>query len=490
MTQDGTGLLPVENSLEMFLIFNTDGTIVYANAAARDRLEYGNELCGNHISSIFPNEFKKTEDGFFSEYSFGSRTQNLTAYRKNLTCFPVEARMLWEEECAGYLCMANDILEKEHLSQEIEHVQQEAKQALQVRSEFVANVTHELRTPVNGILGNIMELAEKEEDEHKKKTLRLIERCCGDMNRLINNILDFSKLEAGKFVMETRRFHFRNMIDYVRGNHQNKITEKGLEFFVTVSPEIPEYVVGDELKIVQILNNLLSNATKFTHVGRISLEIIKTAQVKNTIELYFLVMDTGIGVDKENQDKLFKAFSQVDASISRKYGGTGLGLNITKQFVEMMGGSISVESQKNKGTAFTFSIWVGDGDTGEEEYALPDISIRKSGAEISAAVAGLQDQNETDAMRVYGTSENLELLDKTLSKMVLCIEMENWEKAEDFMETVRQLTEEAPRDVARSILRLKMAVQKANYEKAIASLEELKTNMERKPEEGNAADGL
>ena len=483
-------MLPVENSLEMFFLFDKDGIIFYANAAARDRLEYENGMCGNHISNIFPNEFKKTGEGFSTEYSFGTEVHNLTAYRKNLTCFPVEARIVWEEEHAGYLCMANDILEKEHLSLEIERVKQEAEQALQVRAEFVANVTHELRTPVNGILGNVMELAEKEEDEHKKKTLQLIERCCGDMNRLINNILDFSKLEAGKFVLETRRFHFRNMIDYVRGNHQNKITEKGLDFFVTVSPEVPEYIVGDELKIVQILNNLLSNAQKFTHVGKISLEILKTAQIKNTIELYFLVMDTGIGVEKENQDKLFKAFSQVDASISRKYGGTGLGLNITKQFVEMMGGSISVESQKNKGTTFAFSIWVGEGDSGSEEYVLPDAAARRSNAGLSVMASEVQENDGADSMRTFGTPENLELLDKTLSKMVLCIEMENWQKAEDFMETVRQLTEGAPRDAARCVLRLKMAVQKENYDKAIASLEELKAGMEQKPEEGDAADGL
>ena len=263
-----------------------------------------------------------------------------------------------------------------------------------------------------------------------------------------------------------------------------------MDFFVTVSPQVPEYIVGDELKIVQILNNLLSNAQKFTHVGKISLEILKTAQIKNTVELYFLVMDTGIGVEKENLDKLFQAFTQVDASISRKYGGTGLGLNITKQFVEMMGGSISVESQKNKGTTFAFSIWVGDGDTGAEEYTLPDASVRKSNAGLSITAADTQEEADSDAMRTFGTSENAELLEKTLSKMVLCIEMENWEKAEGFMETVRQLMEGAPRDAARSVLRLKMAVQKENYEKAIASLEELKANMELKAEEGDTADGL
>ncbi len=484
---DQVGALPVENALEMILMFSQKGIITYANAAAKEELEYGDELCGSHISSIFPNEFHQIENGFSTEYTFGSRIQHVIAYRKNLTCFPAEARMIWDEESSRYVCMANDILEKEFLNQEMERVKQEAEQALKVRSEFVANVTHELRTPVNGILGNVMDLTEKEEDEKKRKALRLIERCCGDMNRLINNILDFSKLEAGKFVLENRRFHFRNMIDYVRGNHQNRMTEKGLEFFVTVSPKIPEYIIGDELKIVQILNNLLSNAQKFTHVGSVSVEIIETAQVKNSIELYFLVMDTGIGIKKEDFDKLFQSFSQVDASITRKYGGTGLGLNITRQFVEMMGGSISVESEVNKGTTFTFSIWVTiDEDKASDPIAPESHPDRKAG-ELPETVLELKEKKESqkEGLRRFGSPENIEILSKTLTKLVLCIEMENWEKAEDFMETIRQLTDEAPREVTRGVLRLKMAVQKANYEKAIKGLEELKACVEHETEEGN-----
>ena len=144
------------------------------------------------------------------------------------------------------------------------------------------------------------------------------------MHALINNILDFSKLEAGKFILEPRKFDFRNMIDYVKGNHSNRMTEKGLDFSITVSPEIPEYIIGDELRIVQILNNLISNAYKFTSVGEIHVEVVKTAQSGTRAELFFMVIDTGIGIAKANQDKLFIRFSQVDAIISRRYGGTGL----------------------------------------------------------------------------------------------------------------------------------------------------------------------
>lgn len=485
------GALPTENLLEMFLLFDTEGTILYANAAAKGKLEYGDGLCGCHIASVFPNEFQKEETGFTTEYSFGEALQRLMAYRKNLTCFPVEARILWDEEHNTYMCMAHDVLEKEFLAMELERVKQEAQKASQARSEFVANVTHELRTPVNGILGNLQGLTETEEDESKKKILRLIERCCGDMNRLINNILDFSKLEAGKFVLENRKYDFRNMIDYVRENHAHRITEKGLDFFVTVSPEIPEYVVGDEHKLVQILNNLLSNAQKFTHIGKISLEVIKTAQVSNAIELYFLVMDTGIGIKKEDHDKLFQSFTQVDASISRKYGGTGLGLNITKQLVELMNGNISVESEVNRGTTFAFSIWVGDGDAdagSEEDFTMPDSHLRNQRVQRSIPMADRSGEKEEDSFRQYGSAENLERLDKTLSKLVLCIEMENWEKAETFMETIRQLTEDAPQEIKRKVLRIKMTVQKENCEKTLQGLEDLREYMEQIPEEGTKAD--
>ena len=430
-------------------------------------------MCGKHISDIFPNSFRLSGDGFETEYPFGMEQQNLLAYRRNLTCFPVEARIIPDtESLERYICMANDILEKEHLGREIEQVKQEAQQALKVKSEFVANVTHELRTPVNGILGNVRELISQETDRKMMKSLSLIERCCEDMHKIINNILDFSKLEAGKFTLEPRRFHFKNMMDYVKSNHINKITEKGLGFFMTISPKIPEYIIGDELRIVQILNNLISNAQKFTTLGKISVEALKTARVNDRIELFFIVKDSGIGIDQADKDKLFQSFSQVDASISRKYGGTGLGLNICKQLVELMGGRIEVESEKNKGSIFSFSIWVGACE--DENNDISQFNDKKESLFSEVPVTSQTDEETVqDNIRSYGTTENREVLKKNLSKLILCVEMDNWEKAEMFMETVKQLTEEAPQDVKRLVLRLKMAIQKENYDKVAATYEEL-----------------
>ena len=466
-----SGLFPVKDALEMVLIFDGAGEISYANDAAEKELEYDGDLCGSNICDVFPNEFRLEEGSLVEECPIGYEVQNLVAYRKNFTCFPVKARIIRSETHPGmYVCMADDTVEKEYLSREIIQAKQEAQEAQKVKTEFVANVTHELRTPVNGVLGNVRELMGEEKDPRKSKFLWTISRCCEDMNKIIDNILDFSKLEAGKFTLEPRKFNTREMLDYVKANHASKITEKGLEFFMTVSPQVPEYIIGDELRIEQILNNLLSNALKFTAAGKVSLEVLKTAQVKDKIELFFIVVDSGIGIDKGEKDKLFESFSQVDASISRKYGGTGLGLNICQQLVELMGGRVGVESEKGKGSAFSFSVWV---ESCEENTSSSQTDALKKAVYTSASLTALAGDGQEN-LKQYGTEENQEALKRNLSKLILCVEMENWEKAEMFMETIRQLAEGAPREVGRILLRLKMAVQKENYDKVAASYEELK----------------
>lgn len=512
MEQDGLFQFSIDNALEIIIIFDDSGTIIYANRSAEQQLEYEKGLDGSLITDIFQGEFRIEAGELFLNWEADGAVRDMTVYRKNHTCFPAKASLLtydktrqpWENsqpdknsrqpgilrehgEQQLYVCTAYNVSNESFLEKKASQAGQEAEDALKVKSEFVANVTHELRTPVNGILGNAQELISQETDKDKLKLLQMIERGCQDMNALINSILDFSKLEAGKFVLEPRKFHFRNMIDYVKGNHSHKITEKGLEFSISVSPGVPEYIIGDELRLVQILNNLISNAYKFTAVGSIHVEVVKTEQSGTRVELFFLVMDTGIGIAKADQDKLFKSFSQVDASISRRYGGTGLGLNICKQLVELMGGSIHVESDTGKGTMFSFHIWVevpqeeceqdsagnreSDKEAGKEEN-----KDYTSGTDEQALLHKLQNLSEnrvSEKIWKYGEPENLEELEKKMSKLILSVEMENWEKAEMFAETIKQLAEEAPREVKSAALRLKMAVQKGDYDKTTAAFEML-----------------
>lgn len=460
----------VDHALEIIFVFDPKGNILYANQSAEEKLGFAGGLRTRKVWDVFPTAFEEQGNGFDTTFEFGEEPQQIMAYRGNKTCFRAQARIFYftEEDIPQYICMVKDVSEQYVLEKKVEQVHSEAENAMKIKSEFVANVTHELRTPVNGILGNVRQLIGEEDDPKKLNTLHVVERGCNDMHNIINNVLDFSKLEAGKFTLEMRPFNFRNMIDYVKANHINKITEKGLDFFVTISPEIPEEIIGDELRVVQILNNLLSNATKFTSVGKVTLEVLKTAQQNNRVELFFMVIDTGIGIDKADEDKLFKSFSQVDASISRKFGGTGLGLNICKQLVELMYGSISVESEKGKGTMFSFSVW----------FDLPEGTECSSKVDEGVNTHSVFEHQDEQDVKEFGSADNLDNLNRQLSKLILSVEMENWEKAEMFMEVIRQLTEVAPREVKSAVLRLKMAVQKADYDKTIAGYEKVQAELE------------
>ena len=461
-----------DDTMELILYYNQKGEVTYLNGMARELLDYSLDEAAN-ICDIFPSEFRIGQDGLESDVPIDGDTIQTMAYRKNNTCFSAEMKVVTSNILPEhYVCLAMDVSKLEALEKQLAGVRENTVDVNMVKTEFVANVTHELRTPVNGILGNTRELLTHSLADEDIRILNMIERGCEDMNALINNILDFSKLDAGKFQLESREFKFRDMIDYVKSTHINKIHEKGLDLFITVSPDIPEVVIGDELRIVQILNNLLSNATKFTTVGKIMMEAVITAHMGNRVEIFFMVMDTGIGIDKKNQDKLFKSFSQVEASISRRFGGTGLGLNISKQLVELMGGNISVESELGKGTTFTFSIWL---DIPESENAVALEDYQKAAPVFSTAE---EEEVRAAATRAFGSAENLAEINKRLMKLALCIDMENWEKAEMFTDAIKQLSDGAPREVSTAVLRLKMAVQKENSEKAIPAIDMLKELLE------------
>lgn len=453
----------INSAIEIFLSYDDDKRILMMNESARKELMYTDNDIGTSVSRLFQNED-------MSEITYDGIIRQMMIYRSNQTCFRAQVKAIkTDSQISPYVLMIRNISDQYALEKAAEIARKETEATAKVKTEFVANVTHELRTPVNGILGNTNILLENETDPKKIGLLNTISKSCGAMNELINGILDFSKLDAGKFTLENRKFNFRNMIDYVKSTHMPKITEKGLKFFVTISPDIPEFVIGDELRISQILNNLLSNACKFTNVGKISLEALMTAQEKNRIELFFIVLDTGIGIAKSDEDKLFKSFSQVDASVSRKYGGTGLGLNISKQLVDLMGGHITIDSELNKGTMFSFSIWV---ETPEEETAEVKLPVDNNYAKNIYEALGADD--EIEKAYIYGSEENRKELDEHMSKLILCLEMENWEKAENFSNSIKQLTIQAPKDIKVAALRMKMAVQKADYDRSVDEYNTLK----------------
>ncbi|CAI2472318.1 Signal transduction histidine-protein kinase BarA [Serratia ficaria] len=251
---------------------------------------------------------------------------------------------------------------------ELDLAKKRAQEAARIKSEFLANMSHELRTPLNGVIGFTRQMLKTDLSVTQADYLQTIERSANNLLTIINDVLDFSKLEAGKLVLEHIPFSLRETLDEVIVLLAPSAHDKGLELTLDVHNDVPEQVIGDSLRLQQIITNLLGNAVKFTETGNIDIRVELRKQLERRVELEVQIHDTGIGISERQQSQLFQAFRQADASISRRHGGTGLGLVITQKLVKEMGGDICFHSQLNRGSTFWFHIQL---DLNESMLSLP-----------------------------------------------------------------------------------------------------------------------
>lgn len=275
----------------------------------------------------------------------------------------------------GYLFIIQDISQRRELENELIKARQLAEENLRIKSDFLANMSHEIRTPMNGIIG-LSHLALKTDlTTRQRDYLSKIQLSGQNLLRIINDILDISKIDAGKLDIEHREFELEATLADVISLIGEQCTKKGLELILDLAADVPVNLIGDSLRLGQVLLNYLNNGVKFTDKGEISIVIRLREQTDTNALLYFAVRDTGIGLSQEQIALLFNTFAQADSTTTRKYGGTGLGLAICKQLAQLMGGEVGVESMPGVGSSFWFTARLGIGHI-ENRYLLPSPDLR------------------------------------------------------------------------------------------------------------------
>ena len=293
-----------------------------------------------------------------------ARSQEWTYMRKDGAQVPVNvvatATADAEGRVTGYLLIAKDIRHERELQRSLLAAKEQAEAASQAKSDFVANMSHEIRTPMNAVLGMAHLLASTELHPDQHKYLDMIRQSGQSLMSILNDVLDFSKIEAGRMELAPAPFRLGDVLDAIAAIMTVNAGEKDLELAIGVAPQVPQALLGDALRLQQALVNLVGNAIKFTERGAVSVRVDCSSRADSAdasaLALRFVVRDSGIGMDQQQLERLFMPFSQADASMTRRFGGTGLGLTISRRIVELMGGSIAVASTPGSGSSFTLTV--------------------------------------------------------------------------------------------------------------------------------------
>ena len=370
---------------DALFVLDADGTILTVNQFTTRLLGFSEgELRGRPFTWLLATNTGDSGDytgqhGFARLMESGA-VSDLHAYFVHRSGHSIPVLFSWSTQndrdggAGRIVCVAKDITERKRVETELKRAKEAAEQATRAKSEFLSSMSHEIRTPMNGIIGFTGLLERTRLDGTQQEYVRTIGGSAQGLLTIINDILDFSRLESGKLEIEHLPFNLREVLDEAFTMLAPSAYEKGLEVVRMVSADVPRELMGDSVRVRQVLVNLMGNAIKFTAEGSVTVRVRRERVEGKRVVLRVNVTDTGIGLSPANQTKLFQAFSQADASVTRRFGGTGLGLAISRRLVENMGGSIGVESEEGQGSTFTFTL-VGE-VAGEMELSEPPLELR------------------------------------------------------------------------------------------------------------------
>ncbi len=374
----------LDNVVDGIITIDAAGTIASINPAGVRMFEYeAGEVIGKNVKMLMPEPDRGSHDGHLARYQSTGKTRiigvgrELEGLTRSGRSFPMELTIT-EISLHGqrlFVGVVRDITERkrEDLGRQARGI---AEQASLAKSKFLANMSHEIRTPMNAILG-LTHLALRADPAPKQRGyLAKIDNAARSLLGIIDSILDFSKIEAGKMELEHIPFSLDDVLNHLADIVGERAAQKGLEMVFSVARSTPRYLIGDPLRLGQVLINLVNNAVKFTEAGEILVKVVAEEPQSHSLRLAFSVQDTGIGMTPEQVSNLFQSFSQADTSFTRRYSGTGLGLAISKQLCEMMGGTLCVESQLGEGSTFSFTAnfgFAGNGMMVRPPARLPEL---------------------------------------------------------------------------------------------------------------------
>ncbi|NER02322.1 MAG: response regulator, partial [Okeania sp. SIO3C4] len=403
----------IDSIPDIIFYMDVNGTYLACNKAFEQYLDKSREeIIGKTDLDLFPQDLIEISRFYCAKILISPETYQYEEILKypdgSLYAVDTLISPLLNEEgkLIGIIGVSRDISQRKEGEEELKQAKELAEQATRAKSQFLATMSHEVRTPMNGVLGMTQLLASTELTPEQQKYVRTIDISGNTLLTVINDILDFSKIESGKLDIENRPVDIRACIENVYDVLAIKVERKNIDLLYLVDPNVPAYIIGDETRINQILMNLVNNGIKFTESGevyiRVSQEKINTNN-KN-IRLHISVSDTGIGMNEEQMSRLFKPFSQGDSSTTRRYGGTGLGLAICSRLVKLMGGSFSVESEVDKGSKFSFTIQT------KAAPAQPKRYLNKQTPEIKNKRVLLVDDNQTNLEILIWQCQQWEML--------------------------------------------------------------------------------
>jgi hypothetical protein len=365
-----------------------------------------------------------------------------------------------------------------------------------INDNFIADITHELKTPVNGIMGMINLLYDSKLDDKQLEAVQIIDLCCQNMNQIISDILDISKMKEG-YISDGKQFSLSNLIETVFSVHSYKMIRKGITPILDISQNLPDLLYGSEKTISRVLHNLLSNAVKFTYKGYIAIQVYPLFKENNKIQINFTVLDTGVGIKKEDQQKLFSRYEQVNDVHSGNYSGSGLGLYISKEMVQALGGTIELYSKEGRGSEFSFSLpfdiidhlGIGIDSIKSEGYIIEYINSKRDTS--GNYIMKIQDLEEMSILKkqrnniescIGQMDSNKVILDKNtddktiidiLDKLRTSVDKKLWVEAEELAGVLKNITSTSDKSLKQEVLRLLLQIRKEDYESVFQQLNKI-----------------